>query len=170
MRTSESSIFYRKIILTVFLFLFWIILTSTLVPVSMVLGAICSAFTAAISLAILGRVLDPQINLGVILRLPIFAIRLGWEIVKANYDVAKIIINPKLPIDPRVTVYQTYLPGDLPKTVFADSITLTPGTVTLKIEGDRLFVHCLAAHHEEGLHEGKLERMVAYLFGVRKDA
>ncbi len=170
MHTSEGSIFYRKIILAAVLFLFWIVLTSTLVPVNIVLGAICSAFTASVSAAILGRVLDPQITLGVILRLPIFAVRLGWEIVKANYDVAKIIINPKLPIDPRITEYRTYLPGDLPKTVFANSITLTPGTVTLKIEDDKLYVHCLAAHHEEGLHEGKLERMVAYLFGVRKDA
>jgi multicomponent Na+:H+ antiporter subunit E len=63
--------------------------------------------------------------------------------------------------------YRTYLPGDLPRTVFSDSITLTPGTVTVELEEDLLHVHCLCPYHAEGL--AGLEKMVAWLFGVSKD-
>jgi multicomponent Na+:H+ antiporter subunit E len=168
MRTTRY-IFFRKLLLAFILFIFWVILTASLARASLLLGAICSALTAAISLLVLARTLDPDITLPVLARFPVFAVRLIWEIIKANIDVAKIIINPKLPIDPRVTEYRTFLKGDLPKTVFADSITLTPGTVTLEIKDDIFYVHCLAAHHEEGLHQGTLERMVAWLFGVKGD-
>ena len=89
-----------------------------------------------------------------------------WEIIKANYDVAKIILHPRLPIDPEIVEYRTYLPGDLPRTVFSDSITLTPGTVTVELEEDLLKTHCLCPYHQEGL--AGLERMVAWLFGVKR--
>lgn len=151
------------------LFTFWIILTATFVVYELVLGAICAALVAVMSFAILAHTIDRRITPIVMLRFPFFALALIWEIIKANLDVALIIISPKLPIDPRIIEYKTYLPDDLPRTVFADSITLTPGTVTLELEEDRLYVHCLAPHHEEGLREGRLERMVAWLFGVKKD-
>ena len=135
----------------------------------LVLGAICSALVAVISFSILAHTLDRRITPKVMLRFPFYAVAMIWEISKANIDVALIIINPKLPIDPRIIEYKTYLPDDLPRTVFADSITLTPGTVTVELDEDRLYVHCLAPHHEEGLREGRLERLVAWLFGVKKD-
>jgi multicomponent Na+:H+ antiporter subunit E len=159
--------FRRKLLLSIVLFAFWVILTATLALYDLVLGAICSAFVAAITVALLGRALDPRITPRVLLRLPVFMVRLVWEIIKANYDVAKIIINPKLPIDPRIVQYRTYLPDDLPRTVFSDSITLTPGTVTVELEDDLLSVHCLCPYHEEGL--AGLEKMVAWLFGVKSN-
>ena len=153
--------------LCIILFVFWVVLTATLALNDLVLGAICSAFVAVLTVALLGRALDPRITPIVLLRLPWFILRLIWEIMKANYDVAKIIINPKLPIDPRMVQYRTYLSGDLPRTVFSDSITLTPGTVTVELEDDLLTVHCLCPYHEEGL--AGLEELVAWLFGVKND-
>ncbi len=150
----------------ILLFIFWLILSASLMAADLVLGAISSAVAACFAVLALGRALDNGFTLPVLLRLPFFGAALVWEIIKANIDVAMIILNPHLPIDPRVTSYRTFLRGDLQKTFFADSITLTPGTVTLEVDGDILRVHCLAAHHEEGLHEGRLERMVAWLFGV----
>lgn len=157
----------KKILLACILFVFWIIFTATVALYDLVLGAVCSALVAALTVALLGRALDPRITPMVLLRLPVFMVRLGWEIIKANYDVAKIILNPRLPVDPRIVEYRTYLPDDLPRTVFSDSITLTPGTVTVELEGDALNVHCLCPYHEEGL--AGLESMVAWLFGVKKD-
>ncbi|MDY6795289.1 MAG: Na+/H+ antiporter subunit E [Actinomycetota bacterium] len=166
---AQGYILRRKVLLSLLLFLFWIVLTATLAAYDLVLGAICSALVATISFTILAHTLDPRITPLVILRFPFFALALVLEIIKANIDVALIIVNPRLPIDPRIVEYRTYLPDDLPRTVFADSITLTPGTVTLELEEDRLYVHCLVAHHEEGLRDGRLERMVAWLFGVSED-
>jgi multicomponent Na+:H+ antiporter subunit E len=166
---GRESVFYRKLLLAVILLVFWIVITASLAPVNLVLGAICSAFTAFLSLLVLGRTMDDSLTLPVMLRLPLFSLALGWEIIKANLDVAKIILDPHLPIDPRVTEYRTYLEGDLPRTFFANSITLTPGTVTLEVDNGVFYVHCLAPHHEEGLHDGGLERLVAWLFGVKRD-
>jgi multicomponent Na+:H+ antiporter subunit E len=164
---AGGHVFSRKLLLCGILFFFWVVLTATLALYELVLGAIFSAFVAALTLTLLGRALDPRITLTVLLRFPLFLARLLWEIVKANYDVAKIILHPRLPIDPRIVEYRTYLPDDLPRTVFSDSITLTPGTVTVELEGDLLNVHCLCPYHEKGL--AKLERLVAWLFGVGRD-
>lgn len=163
---AGSYTFRKKLLLSIILFAFWIVLSATLALYDILLGAICSAFVAVLTVALLGRALDPRITPMVLLRLPWFMLRLIWEIIKANYDVARIIINPRLPIDPRIVEYRTYLPGDLPRTVFSDSITLTPGTVTVDLADDVLSVHCLCPYHEEGL--AGLERMVAWLFGVKK--
>ncbi|MDI7253454.1 Na+/H+ antiporter subunit E [Candidatus Solincola sp.] len=154
-----------KLLLFVLLLAFWIVLTASLALHELVMGAVCAAFVGTLTVALLGRALDPCITPAVLLRLPVFMVRLVWEIIKANIDVAKIIIDPRLPIDPRIVEYRTYLPGDLPRTVFSDSITLTPGTVTVELEGDVLNVHCLCPYHEEGL--AGLEALVAWLFGVK---
>ena len=157
----------KKLLLYILLFAFWVSLTATLALYELVLGAVCSAFVAVITVSLLGRALNPRITPAVLLRMPFFMLRLIVEIIKANYDVAKIILNPKLPIDPVIVEYRTYLPDDLPRTVFSDSITLTPGTVTIELEEDLLKVHCLCPYHEEGL--AFLESLVAWLFGVKKD-
>lgn len=166
---ERDSIFFRKMLLALLLSVFWIALTASLTPVNLVLGVTCSAFTAFLSLLVLGRTLDGEFTLPVLFRLPLFGLALAWEIIKANLDVARIILDPRLPIKPKVAEYRTYLRGDLPRTFFANSITLTPGTVTLEVKGDVFYVHCLASHHEAGLREGGLERLVAWLFGIKED-
>ncbi len=154
-----------RLLLFLILLAFWVVLTASLALHELVMGAVCAAFVGSLTVSLLGRALDPRITPGVLLRLPVFMVRLTWEIIKANLNVASIILNPRLPIDPRIVEYRTYLPDDLPRTVFSDSITLTPGTVTVELEGDVLKVHCLCPYHEEGL--AGLEGMVAWLFGVR---
>ena len=66
---------------------------------------------------------------------------LFWEIVKANIDVAWRILHPAMPIRPGIVEIKTSLKSDLAKVALANSITLTPGTFTLDILGDRLLVH-----------------------------
>jgi len=163
---AASGPLRKRFLLFVVLILFWVILTASLALHEMVMGAVCSALAAAVTVGLLGRALDPRITPAVLARLPLFMIRLVWEIIKANLDVARIILDPRLPIDPRIVEYRTYLPDDLPRTVFSDSITLTPGTVTVELRGDVLNVHCLCPYHEEGL--AGLERLVAWLFGVKR--
>ncbi|MBC7253702.1 MAG: Na+/H+ antiporter subunit E [Actinobacteria bacterium] len=162
---TSGRAFGSKLLLFFLLLVFWVVLTASLALHELVMGAVCAAFVVTLTVALLGRALDPRITPGVLLRLPVFMVRLVWEIIKANLNVAGIILHPRLPVDPRIVEYRTYLPGDLPRTVFSDSITLTPGTVTVELKGDVLNVHCLCPYHEDGLPG--LERLVAWLFGVK---
>ncbi|MEQ9314567.1 MAG: Na+/H+ antiporter subunit E [Henriciella sp.] len=70
----------------------------------------------------------------------------GWlliEIFKANWPVIKACVGANLDINPALVKVKTRCESDLAKTIFANSITLTPGTVTIEIEGDKLLVHAL---------------------------
>ncbi len=146
------------------LFLFWIIITASFSLINIVLGITCSFLVAVIARSVLAIGLDKDITIPVLIRLPFFTVVLMWEIVKANVNLALILMNPRLPIDPRIIRYKTNLKGELGRTVFANSITLTPGTVTVDVQDDILYVHCLATHHWKGLLGGRFERMVAWLF------
>ena len=63
------------------------------------------------------------------------------ELVKSNLDVAKRVISPSLPINPGIVEVKTKLKSKIARVVLANSITLTPGTFTLEIQDDSLFIH-----------------------------
>ena len=63
------------------------------------------------------------------------------EIIKANFDVARRVVQPVIPINPGIVTVRTKLGTPLGRTVLANSITLTPGTLSVEIKGDLLYVH-----------------------------
>ena len=65
------------------------------------------------------------------------------ELIKSNLDVARRVISPKLPINPGIVEVKTKLQSKIARVILADSITLTPGTFTIEIEDDSLFIHCI---------------------------
>ncbi|MDG2285460.1 MAG: Na+/H+ antiporter subunit E [Alphaproteobacteria bacterium] len=90
----------------------------------------------------------------------------GWlakEIFKANIDVAKIVLAPKMPISPRVVRVKATQKTDLGLVIFANSITLTPGTVTIDIEGDEMIVHALSQELADGVLNGDMDGRVTAL-------
>ena len=64
-----------------------------------------------------------------------------WELLKSNIDVALRVLTPSLPINPGIVEVKTRLKTDIGKMLLANSITLTPGTLTVDIRGDRMFIH-----------------------------
>jgi multicomponent Na+:H+ antiporter subunit E len=66
-----------------------------------------------------------------------------WEIIKSNLDVAYRVLHPALPINPGIVRVPVTLQSDYGKTILANSITLTPGTLTLDIKGQNFYVHWL---------------------------
>jgi multisubunit Na+/H+ antiporter MnhE subunit len=89
-----------------------------------------------------------------------------WEVAKANLAIAAIVLHPRLPIDPKLVSYPTSLRGELALTTFANSVTLTPGTLTVDVENDgSLLVHTLTDDSRADLLEGSLERAVQFVFG-----
>ena len=155
--------FTRRVPLILLLLLFWIVVTASFSFVNIILGIVCSCLTVVMAWLVLGRRLIESVPLRVLARFPFFAAILIWKIIKANINVALIVMNPQLPINPRIVRVKTALKGDLERTIFANSITLTPGTVTIDVQDDVFYVHCLATHHQRGLLEGR-DRVV-WLFG-----
>jgi multicomponent Na+:H+ antiporter subunit E len=85
-----------------------------------------------------------------------FPLHVGWrfllyfpwlmkEIFVANVHVAKIILDPKMPISPRMVVFHGSQVTDLGRVIYANSITLTPGTITTGVEGKEYQIHALSA-------------------------
>jgi multicomponent Na+:H+ antiporter subunit E len=86
-----------------------------------------------------------------------------WEIVKANWDVAKIILDPKLTITPTMMRVKASQKTDLGKAIYANSITLTPGTLSVGLEGDEITIHALTRAGADGVVEGTMDRKVTWL-------
>ena len=82
------------------------------------------------------------------------------EIIKSNIDVAKVIIRRKMPISPSVIEVKATQGTELGQVIFANSITLTPGTVTIAIDRDIVSVHALTREAAAGLQTGDMDRRV----------
>lgn len=87
------------------------------------------------------------------------------EIVKANVCVLRMILSPRLVPEPMLVYFKTDLKTNMAKVILANSITLTPGTITVSVEGDVFCVHCLDKELAEGIENSVfvqlLERMEA---------
>lgn len=73
-----------------------------------------------------------------------------WQLLKANIDVAFRVLHPKLPIEPGIVKVKTQLKSRLGRLLLANSITLTPGTITVETDGDDFYVHWIKV---EGIHD-----------------
>lgn len=70
-----------------------------------------------------------------------YMICLALEVFKANFKVAYIVLHPRLPISPGLVIMRNELKKDLSRVFYANSVTLTPGTITVDLEGDLHIVH-----------------------------
>ena len=85
------------------------------------------------------------------------------EIVKANIDVARVIVRRRMPINPSVIKVKATQETELGQVIYANSITLTPGTVTIDIDKDIMIVHALTRNAAEDLESGDMDRRVTAL-------
>ncbi|HXH04035.1 MAG TPA: Na+/H+ antiporter subunit E [Candidatus Competibacteraceae bacterium] len=83
------------------------------------------------------------------------------EIAKSSWDVSKRVLDPRLPISPTVVRLRAEQRSTVGRVLFANSITLTPGTLTLRLEGEELEVHALSRAGAEDLLQGGMNRRVA---------
>lgn len=91
---------------------------------------------------------------------------LSIEIVKSSIDVARRVLSPSMPISPTVFEVRATQKTLVGRVVLANSITLTPGTVTLDVDGDRLTVHALASESVEYAMNGEMDRRVSRAEGA----
>lgn len=88
---------------------------------------------------------------------------LAWQVIITNIDVAKRIWNPSLPIKPASRKIKVSIKDPLIKTIYANSITLTPGTVTTEVGEDYFIVHALNSEGLDELEEGEMQRRLICL-------
>ncbi|NPA68853.1 MAG: Na+/H+ antiporter subunit E [Chlorobi bacterium] len=125
------------------LFVVWLGFTTSFVPSEIITGVFLS-FTIAVfsykSFTQAGlKSLSPQ---RLVLMVKYFFVFVR-ALVKANLDVAKIVINPKLPINPGIVEFESKLTSSFARMILANSITLTPGTLTVDIIDNKFFIHWL---------------------------
>ena len=89
------------------------------------------------------------------------------EIVKSSLNITKIILDPKLPINPRLIQYPTNLGSNPAVVLLGNSITLTPGTVTIEVSSSELVIHALDDKSSSGLESRDMERKIAEAFHSR---
>jgi len=86
-----------------------------------------------------------------------------WQIAVANVHVARVILDPRLPIKPQMLRLKGSQRTDLGRVIYGNSITLTPGTVALDVREERILVHALTEASAQGLLGGEMDRRVAQL-------
>ncbi len=88
-----------------------------------------------------------------------------WQVIKASLQVASVVLKPNMPIDPALITFKTRLPSIGAKVLLGNSITLTPGTITLDIDdGDNFTVHSLMDLSSGGIIDDSLPAKVARLY------
>lgn len=101
-----------------------------------------------------------------IFRLARYLVWLTWQLILANFEVAKAVVSPTLQIDPRVVRFKVHFDNPMALTMLANSITLTPGTVTMRVSDNGIYeVHALTPDTAEGLISGDMQKHIARLFG-----
>jgi len=146
----------------VLLFLFWISLSGHLEPLLLGLGVASVALTVFLSHRM--NVIDHEsYPLHLSSRLPGFFVYLFREIVKANIDVVTRILSWKeTPISPQMIEIPQSQKTDLGAVIYANSITLTPGTVTITLSKDNLTVHALSKEAASELAKGTLSEEISH--------
>lgn len=149
----------RIIITASLIFLFWFMLSGHTETLLIVLGIVSSLLS--VYLARRMDIIDHEsYPFHLSARLLRYYPYLAKEIIIANIDVIKRILKPGNSISPHVITLPAPQQTDLSKVIYANSITLTPGTVTLDLSGNELKVHALSKEGAEDLQTGQMAKAV----------
>jgi len=140
-------------------FILWLGLSSKIEMQELITGGVVCLIVSFFAAHIYSNLGLPPLSIKRILFFIVYVIVLFWEIIRANFDVAYRVIHPKMPIKPGIVVVRTALKSDIGKLFLANSITLTPGTFTLDIIGDKLLIHWIYVKTED--IDGATDNIVA---------
>lgn len=159
----------RRIILFIVAFFFWLLLTWTLNWQHILVGIGISFLIAILFgekfIEDTKKCFQIKRYLWFFYYLPIFL----WECIKANLDVAYRVLHPKMPIKPGIVKVKTTLKTDIAKTFLANSITMTPGTLSVDIKDEYLYIHWINLRSKEmgeatKMIVGRFEKILKKIF------
>ena len=153
----------RFAVVALVLFGLWLLFSGLFAPLLLALGALSCLFVAFVAKRM--GLLEPDPG-GIWLR-PVRCVAympwLAWQVAKSNADVALRILVPSKGISPRVIRVPSTQRSDVARTVYANSITLTPGTISIDVQGDEITVHALSREGAEDLAGGEMGDRVTAL-------
>ena len=140
-KLSFSIRLSRFIMVWILLTLLWIGFTVSFDPQQLITGVIIAAIVSLLSVRIFTccdlAILNP-LKLGHTI---VFIVVFFIELIKSNLDVARRVLTPSLPINPGTVSFKTKLESNFAKMVLANAITLTPGTLSIDIVDDNMYIH-----------------------------
>ena len=159
-----SNTLRRTLSLFVLLFLTWLLLSGIYTGLLLGFGVLSCLLVIAICRRM--KIVDLEghpnhLILGMMRYIP----WLLWAIIKANIDVARRILHPRLPLSPRVIQVEASQKTHLGQVIYANSITLTPGTVTIETDEGTIDVHALTSESAEDVCSGDMDRRVTDMEG-----
>jgi multicomponent Na+:H+ antiporter subunit E len=139
----------KYITLFILSLIFWFLLTFELTVPNIIVGIVASVITALFFgrffVTNVYKLLQPKRYFWFIIYLFVFI----WECLKANIDVAYRVLHPAMPIRPGIVKVRTTLKSDMAKMLLANSITMTPGTISVDIIDDYLYIHWIYISSED---------------------
>jgi len=150
--------------LSILLSAFWLVNSGHYTPLLLTFMLVSVASIVALSHYM--DMIDGEAQpLNITFTLPIYLLWLAKEVVLANVAVAKCVWRGKKAISPRTMVVTASQKSDLGIVIYANSITLTPGTVSIDLEGNKILVHALNEESAAGLLTGEMDRRVCKVEG-----
>lgn len=146
-----------------FLFVLWLLLSGHYDLFHLLLGVFSVLLVIVINRD--GNPIEGVENVPIkIRRLLAYLPWLAKEMIKSSLHVARVVLSPRMPIDPMMVRFKSNQPNDFARVILANSITLTPGTLTVELSADQFLVHALTKNTAEGLVESTMQTKVARLF------
>lgn len=148
----------------VLLFCFWLLLNGNVTLEIVLLGLAVTALMALLEYTLFGY--TPKTEGMLLRKAPVFCAYipvLMWEILKAGWAVSKVVLFRRYKVTPTLVTFRTDLKTEFGRFLLANSITLTPGTITVQVNGDRLTVHCLDKSMLDTSDDGVFQRWIRKL-------
>ena len=127
----------------------WLLLTWSLAEQNVIVGVIVCVFVTLVFGSLFPgqtvQMLNPRRYLWFLYYLPVFL----WHVFKANLDVAYRVLHPDVPIRPGIVKVKTSLKTEIAQTFLANSITLTPGTLTVDIVDGLMYIHWIYVRSDD---------------------
>jgi len=151
---------HRLIRKTIAFLIIWLFVVGQLTPYVLLLGLLSSLAVAWVDL----QRSPPRARPFPWIRLFLYVPWLIIQVVKSGLHVTRLILHPKLPIEPQIIRYKPRLQDPAGLVLLGNSITLTPGTITAEIASDRLLVHAIDSLSAKSVIDGSMEGRVARVF------
>jgi multicomponent Na+:H+ antiporter subunit E len=147
----------------------WLALSGHYTPFLLVVGAICAALVVAVAMRM--DVVDREghpIHLSY--RAPIYWAWLGVQVLISAVRVSRLVLSPRMNLDPALDTVSSSQKTELGKVIYANSITLTPGTLSTAVWPDKIEVHALTREGIDDLKSDDMDRRVTALEGEHQAA
>lgn len=157
----------RLILISATLFLFWLAMSGHYTPWLIGSGAVLSV--AVVAFGLFKGLTDREgFPVELLPRALLYWPWLAWQILRSGWGVAKIVLDPRLPISPTLVRVKARQQTAVGLTTYANSITLTPGTLSVEVseQGGAIWVHALTAENAAGFEADPMNRHVAWLEGT----